>query len=141
MKTTLKAQAPKTVNNILTVLSVLFKTAVEWGVLDRMPCTIRLVKVSKPSAAFHDFDVYERLVEAACWTDPQTHLIILLGGEAGLRLGEMIALQWADVDLSKRQLCVQRSDWHGQVTTTKNGRLRYIPLTNRLTRRFESTGI
>lgn len=76
--------------------------------------------------------VYEQLVEAARTADPQSHLIILLGGEAGLRLGEMIALQWADVDLAKRQLCVQRSDWNGQVTPPKNGRLRYIPLTVRL---------
>ena len=31
--------------------------------------------------------------------DPRTHLIVLLGGEAGLRCGEMIALEWSDVDL------------------------------------------
>jgi len=28
----------------------------------------------------------------------------------------MMALEWRDVDLQKRQLCVQRSDWKGQVT-------------------------
>ena len=124
--------APKTVNNVLTVLSTLLKTAVEWDVIERMPCVIRLLKVPTPPPAFHDFDDYERLVEAPRTTDPQTHLIILLGGEAGLRLGEMLALQWVDVDLAKRQLCVQRSDWYGQVTAPKNGRLRYIPLTVRL---------
>lgn len=37
-----------------------------------------------------------------------------------------------DVDLKKRQLCVERSDWKGQVTTTKGGRLRYVPMTGRL---------
>jgi len=58
---------------------------------------------------------------------------VLLGGDAGLRCGEMIALEWSDVDLGKRQLCIERSDWNGQVTTTKGGRLRYIPLTLRLT--------
>ena len=31
--------------------------------------------------------------------------------------GEMIALEWRDVDLGKRQICVQRSDWNGQVTS------------------------
>jgi integrase len=44
----------------------------------------------------------------------------------------MIALEWRDVDLGKRQICVQRSDWNGQVTTPKGGRLRYVPLTIRL---------
>src|SRR5262249_49467663 len=44
-----------------------------------------------------------------------------------------IALEWGDVDLTKRQLCVRRSDWNGQVGTPKGGRLRFVPLTRRLT--------
>jgi integrase len=51
----------------------------------------------------------------------------------GLRCGEMIALEWGDVDLAKRQLCVRRSDWNGQVGTPRGGRQRYLPLTRRLT--------
>jgi integrase len=30
----------------------------------------------------------------------RTHLIVLLGVEAGLRVGEMMALEWGDVDLA-----------------------------------------
>jgi len=91
-------------------------------------------RFSKPSATFHDFHEYERLVQAAK-SDPDAYLVVLLGGEAGLRCGEMMALEWTDLDLSKPQtpqLCIQRSDWKGQVTTTKSGRLRYVPLTLRL---------
>ena len=44
----------------------------------------------------------------------------------------MIALEWGDVDLVNRQVCVGRSDWNGQVTTPKGGCLRYVPLTRRL---------
>ena len=51
----------------------------------------------------------------------ESYLVVLLGGDAGLRLGEIMALEWRDVDLQKRQLCVERSDWKGQVTTTKGG--------------------
>ena len=43
LKHRLREHAPKTVNNVLTVLSVLLKKAVEWDVIERMPCTIRLV--------------------------------------------------------------------------------------------------
>ena len=63
LKRALGARAPKTVNNVLSVLNTLLKVAVEWQVIVRMPCTIRLVKVSKPSPVFHDFDAFERLVE------------------------------------------------------------------------------
>jgi site-specific recombinase XerD len=44
----------------------------------------------------------------------------------------MMALDWIDVDLTKRQLCVQRSDWKGHVTAPKSRRLRYVPMTVRL---------
>jgi integrase len=132
LKAQLRDRAPKTVNNVLGVLSVLLKKAVEWEVLERMPCVIRLLPIPKPSARFHDFGAYEQLVSAAEEIDPRAHLIVLLGGEAGLRCGEIAALEWADIDLQKRQLCVQRSEWKGHVTVPKGGRLRYVPMTNRL---------
>jgi integrase len=133
LKRNLDAKSPKTVNNILAVLSVLLKKAVEWEIIERMPCTVKLLPVTKGSTRFYDFDEYERLVEAARRLDPRTHLIALLGGEAGLRCGEMIALEWTDVDLTNRQLCIRQSDWNGQVTTPKGGRLRHVPMTRRLT--------
>jgi integrase len=132
LKRNLEAKSPKTVNNILAVLTVMLKKAVEWEVIERMPCTLKLLPVTKGSTKFYDFGEYERLVEAARILDPRTHLIVLLGGEAGLRCGEMIALEWTDVDLVNRQLCIRRSDWNGQVTTPKGGRLRHVPLTRRL---------
>jgi integrase len=105
--------------------------AVEWEVIDWMPCRMRLLPLTKTSATFHDFDDYERLVEGAK-DERQAHLIVLLGGDAGLRCGEMRALEWKDVDLVQRQLSIQRSDWKGHVTMPKSGRLRYIPMTLRL---------
>jgi integrase len=132
LKAQLVSKSPKTVNNVLTVLSVLLKRAVEWEVIDRMPCTVKLLRVEKGEAAFYDFEEYERLAEVARAIDRRTLLIVLLGGDAGLRCGEMIALEWSDVDLSKRQLCVRHSDWNGLVGPPKNGRLRYVPLTRRL---------
>jgi integrase len=92
----------------------------------------RLLSVPKVSASFHGFEEYERLVDAAKSEDAEAHLIVLLGGEAGLRCGEILALEWRDVDLEKRQLSVQRSSWNGQTTAPKSGRVRYIPLTRRL---------
>ena len=132
LKHELRAKSPKTVNNVLTVLGVLLRKAVEWGVIERMPCAIRLLRIIKTSMAFHDFDAYERLVRAAKRIGDDAYLLVLMGGDAGMRCGEMMALEWDDVDLQKRQLCVERSDWKGQVTATKGGRLRYVPMTERL---------
>ncbi len=132
LKHRLLNKAPKTVNNILTVLNVMLKKAVEWDVIDRLPCTIKVLPVSKGSTRFYDFDEFDRLVTAAKKTDPRAHVLVLLAGDAGLRLGEMVALEWRDIDFAKGQVCVQRSAWKGQVASPKGGRLRYVPLTARL---------
>jgi integrase len=131
LKAALGAKSPKTVNNVLTVLNVLLRSAVEWNVIDRVPCVIKLLRTPRTEAAFYDFDQFERLVETSA-REPHAHLIVLLGGEAGLRRGEILALEWSDVNIVKRQLCVARSDWRGHVTEPKGGRIRYVPLTKRL---------
>ena len=101
LKRHLATRAPKTVNNVLTVLNTMLKKAVEWDVIERMPCTIRLLPVPKASAGFHDFGDFECLVTAARELGWCAELIVLLGGEAGLRRGEITALEWADVDLPR----------------------------------------
>ncbi len=58
--------------------------------------------------------------------------IVLLGGEAGLRCGEMVALEWPDVNLATGSVSVQRAVWNGHVTVPKGGRVRHVPLTTRL---------
>jgi len=74
VKRQLKDRAPKTVNNVLTVLNTLLKKAVEWDVIERTKCTIRLLPVPKTSVQFHDFDHYERLVEIARRHGSTAHL-------------------------------------------------------------------
>jgi integrase len=132
LKAALMSKAPKTVNNVLTVLATLLRTAVEWGVIEGLPCSIKLLKTCRPAMTFHDFEAFEQLVEVAESDCQQALLIVLLGGEAGLRCGEIMALEWKDVDLNKRQLCVARSEWKGHVTAPKGGRIRHIPMTTRL---------
>ena len=56
--------------------------AVEWAVIERMPCSIELLKIPKSLAAFYDYDEYERLVAAAREIDHRTYLAVLLGAEA-----------------------------------------------------------
>jgi integrase len=87
----------------------------------------------KKTMGFHDFEEYERVLLVARKRGAATYLIVLLGGDAGLRLGEIIALEWRDIDLHARRLTVQRSDWLGHVTVPKGGRSRQLPMTQRLT--------
>lgn len=132
LKASLIHRSRKHSNNVLTVLSTTLKAAMEWSVIDKMPCTIKLLKVSAPERTFHDFDEYERLLSAARQTDSRTELLVLLGGNAGLRVGEVIALEWHDVDFRRGTLMIQRAEWMGHVDTPKGGRGRRVPMTERL---------
>ncbi|MAE71168.1 MAG: site-specific integrase [Gemmatimonadetes bacterium] len=132
LKSHLAKKARSTSNNILSVLSKMLKVAVEWGEIERMPCSIHLLPIARSEAEFHDFEEYEWLVGASREVSAEAHLIVLLGGEAGLRCGEMMALEWTDVDFRRDRLKVERSEWKGHVTAPKGGRPRFVPMTARL---------
>ena len=81
--------------------------------------------------AFYEED-YERLVEAAAQVDERALIAVLLGGDAGLRTGEMIALEWTDIDFRRSLLHVNRAEWEGHIGMPKGGRARTVNMTSRL---------
>jgi integrase len=93
LKGSLSTLKAKSVNNVLTTVGKLLKVAVEWKAIPALPCRVRLLKTAKPVVEFYEDEEFERLVEAAAKCDPRTHLAVLLGGEAGLRLGEILGLE------------------------------------------------
>lgn len=134
VKAVLASRSRKTVNNVLSVLGKTLKVAVKWKVLKILPCTVELVKVSNLMPAFYEFGEYERLVEAATKIDSRTLVLVLLGGDAGLRRGELIGLRWCDLDFRRQLLTVQQAVWKGIVDTPKSGKGRIIPMTDGLSR-------
>jgi integrase len=51
-----------------------------------------------------------------------------------LRLGELLALRWSDVDLDGGRIMVRRAAARGVVGTPKNGRSREVPLSEQAAR-------
>jgi integrase len=51
-----------------------------------------------------------------------------IGALAGLRPGEILALEWGDIDLGSRRILVQRQVRHGKVGPTKSGKPRLVPV-------------
>lgn len=137
LKADLAERQPKTVNNVLSVLNKLLRTAVRWNVLPRMPVTIDLLPVLPPGFSFYDLEEWRTFIvhaeaHAATSGDYRRLAMILLGGDAGLRAGEMRALEWDDVDLKHGVVHVQRSESRGDVTAPKSGRSRVLPMTRKL---------
>ena len=133
LKAKLAGKANKTINNILATLNTLLKCAVDWGLLESKPVTVTRLRVAKTRMDFYSFEDYETLLAGAEALGPQHLAMVLLGGDAGLRAGEMRALHWSSIDWNVRQLTVERSEWHGQLTTPKHDKIRTVPMTERLT--------
>jgi integrase len=125
-----KGLSRKSVNNILAVLSKMLRYAEERRILAEAP-RVRLLKVAMPDFDFLSFDEYELLLRAAA-PHPEWYAAILAAGDAGMRMGEIIALEWKDVDFPSGNLRIRRSSWYGVVGTTKGGRERVVPMTRRL---------
>lgn len=123
---------PKSVNNVLSPISMMLKKAVEWKVIDEMPCHIRLLKVTLSEPAWYEPAEYDRLARAAAKCDRRIEVMVRLGGEAGLRRGEFIALKWTDVDFERGLIKVKTSIWGGHETVPKGGRGRVVPMTKTL---------
>jgi integrase len=142
LKSALADRNRKTVNNVLVILGHTLKTAVKWKVIERVPCSIGMLKVSSAVMKFYDFDDYKRVVESARQVDERATVVVRLGGDAGLRRGEMLALRWGDVDFVRAQLQVQQAVWERKrsegpgleriTDTPKGGRSRVVPLTDAL---------
>src|SRR5260221_14044301 len=96
------------------------RTEGEWDVIERVPCSIKMLRTPRTEASLYEFDQFERLAEASA-REPQAHLVVLLGGEAGLRRGGGIGVEWAGGNLAQRALCVARGEWGGPVGAPKGG--------------------
>ena len=57
---------------------------------------------------------------------------ILLALHTGMRLGELMALNWEKVDFVKKQIVVKDNFSVGILGSTKGNRIRYIPMTRDL---------
>ncbi len=119
----------KTVNNALSVLSKALKVAESWGIIDRLPCRIGLLHYQPPEMKFYDFAQYSKLVEAAGKLSGSHLVTVRLGGDAGLRSGEMTGLEWPDIDFDRGFITIQRAEWEGKVDLPKGGRSRRVPMT------------
>jgi len=85
--------------------------------------------------------------EARGSEDRQDAELIRVAAYAGLRLGELLALRWMDVDFAGHAVTVRRALSVGVESSTKSGRIRRVPLPDqaaaaldRLSRREDFTG-
>lgn len=117
----------KRINNILTVLSSCLSAATEWGVLEAKPRQ-KLLKYQQTNIDFLNDEEVGTLIKDT--SEPTWNVMVRLAVRSGMRIGELLALQWRDIDLSRSEVSVSRSVTCGIITATKSNRIRHIPLTS-----------
>jgi integrase len=137
----------RTVNKYLTVLHGLFVWAQR---RHKLPANPVANVERRPHAKRGNIDVFSReevlaLVRVAA--SEQDGTIYLTAAFTGLRLGELLALRWRDVDFANSAVHVRQSFTNGRVDTPKSGQERVVPMADevaealaKLGRRDEYTG-
>ena len=113
-----RTAGPSTVRKNLTILGTMFKLAVRWDVLQASPA----VDLNKPSEPHHKTrylsrEEWDRLHDAA---PPWLRPIITMAVVTGMRLKEVVGLQWEDVDSVAGVVHISEDN--------KTGRPRGIPI-------------
>ena len=130
----------RTVNKYLTVLHGLFVWAHRRYKLPANP--VASVE-RRPHAKRGNIDVFSReevlaLVRAAA--SKQDGTVYLTAAFTGLRLGELLALRWRDVDFVNSAIHVRQSFTNGRVDTPKSGQERTVPMADEVAQALASLG-
>ncbi len=126
---------PKTVANHLITLSSIFATAMQWELAARNP--VRSVKLPKPGVESEverawTVEQARRFLGVVQRQEPQWLPLFWFAMRTGLRLGELAALTWDDVDFERGLVFVRASLTRGHLRYPKNGRKREEPLPTEL---------
>ena len=139
LRTPDKPVARATVREAVTTLSTILSTAVEDGLIPANPCT-RLRKHIGNTGGQEAYEVevftrdeLPRLLAVAERDYLGWYPFVLCLARTGMRLGEVVALRWADIDLEGRVILVRRSQRKGRVSEPKSGKARRVDMSGQLT--------
>ena len=101
--------SPKTVSDILCVLKAIINFGEVEGLVFGNVAGIRFPQKAARKVKIVDKNSRERLERVLMESDGTTALGVLLALYAGLRIGEICGLTWADIDLRRRTITVNRT--------------------------------
>jgi integrase len=122
-----KTLSPKSVNNCLHLLRLLFNKAVKWKLLAESPYGVETLRIAEsPYVWWEEEDHIRRFLEAA--RQSRYYAVYLTALETGLRYGELAGLNVGDVDLATGTVHVHRQwlEREGMLGPPKHGRGRRV---------------
>jgi integrase len=110
----------KTCLNILGTLSSMMRTAKSWGYCSQ---AITTGELALPADEIHNeprFFTGEQARKIITVASDPWRTMFAIAAMTGLRVGEVVGLQKADLDFEGRVIHVRRSAWYGRVQTVKS---------------------
>ncbi len=127
--------APKTKAHIRSLMHLIFTCAERWCLIEMGKNPIALVRVKNSSKRLrrpHVLTVDEFYAMLTFLREPY-RTMVLVAQCLGLRVSEIMALQWGDFDFEELTLLVQRAVVHGRVDEVKTEYSRdHVPLDSQL---------
>lgn len=117
---------PLVVRNRLAMLVSLLRLAAEYELIRKVPKVVRPRTIQADPVHWSP-EQSAALIAAA---SPLIKDMIEVGIRTGMRVGELRALRWANVDLDARQIHVREAVSRTLVDTPKGGRARTLPMSN-----------
>jgi integrase len=113
------ALAPKTKSHVRSLMHTIFQCAERWELIEKNP--IKLVRVKGGTKRLKTPRVLapEEFYSLLPLIREPYRTMVLIAGCLGLRVSEIVALQWRDFDFAGRTLLIQRSVVHGRVGDVK----------------------
>jgi integrase len=140
-----------TLRNTLCTIRVILNQAIEDGLIDKNPAARlgRFTRSEKPEfqATALTRDECNKFLEAAQTICPEYYVLFLTALRAGLRRGELVALQWSDIQFgaseedSNRFILVQHNYVNRQFTTPKSKECRRVDLSRQVRRELLGSAI
>ena len=121
--------SPKSINNQVSVLHTCLTHGCDWGYLETIP-RIKWLKAPPQKFKYFTKEEYRQLLQAAAKTT--WHDMILCALHTGMRISELSALDWSDVNLQQQKITVRRAIVDGVFGSPKNNRIRHLPISNEL---------
>lgn len=110
----------KTARNVMDTLSAMLRKAKQWGYVceDVDFRTLDFAEAAlKREPRFFTAEQVQQIIEAA--PEPYKTMFMMLA-MTGVRAGEMLGLQWGDIDFAAECIHIRRSAWYGNTQTTKS---------------------
>jgi integrase len=127
----------QTIHNILTPLKEAYNHAIDDGIatLNPVACMGRLVAIRESGSSHIDpltAKEVKALLKTAQEKMPSLYPLLLCAVRSGLRQGELIGLQWGDLDFHGRFIEVRRAVVRRRITTTKTHKIRRVDMSGQL---------